>query len=70
MYIIKKVLKEIGTNDLKILNWLSNASPKDLAKLANILFAAKKKSKIANKILNEGITERDIFQSIFYQKKE
>ena len=55
--VIEKVLKEIGTNDLKILNWLSDTSPKNLAKLASILFATKKKSKIANKILNEGMDE-------------
>jgi glucosamine kinase len=68
-YIIKKVLKEIGTNDLKILNWLSNASPKDLAKLANILFAAKKKSKIANKILNEAINEIEKILEYILAKK-
>jgi glucosamine kinase len=67
--VIEKVLKEIGTNDLKILNWLSNTSPKDLAKLANILFAAKKKSKIANKILNEAINEIEKILEYILAKK-
>ena len=67
--VIEKVLKEIGTNDLKILNWLSNTSPKDLAKLANILFAAKKKSKIANKILNEAINEIEKILEYILSKK-
>jgi glucosamine kinase len=68
--IIEKVLKEIGTNDLKILNWLSDTSPKNLAKLASILFATKKKSKIANKILNEGMDEIErILESILSKKR-
>ena len=55
--IIKKTLEKIGNNDVKILNWLSNSSPKDLAELSNIVFLNKQKSIIANKILNEGIKE-------------
>jgi len=68
-FIIKKVLKEIGTNDLKILNWLSNARPKDLAKFTNLLFDAKKKSKIVNKILNEGINEIERILEYILSKK-
>jgi len=66
------MLEKIGykiSNDLKILNWLSNTSPKDLAKLANILFAAKKKSKIANKILNEGVNEIEKILEYILSKK-
>lgn len=55
--IVQKVLKHIGSNDLKILNFLSNSSPKDLAELVNILFANQKKSNIANQILNDGLNE-------------
>ena len=68
-FIIEKVLKEIGTNDLKILNWLSNASPKNLAKLTSILFDAKIKSKIANKILNEGVNEIERILEYILSKK-
>ena len=67
--VIEKVLKEIGTNDLKILNWLSDTSPKNLAKLASILFATKKKSKIANKILNEGTDEIEKILEYILSKK-
>ena len=67
--VIEKVLKEIGTNDLKILNWLSDTSPKNLAKLASILFATKKKSKIANKILNEGMDEIEKILEYILSKK-
>ena len=67
--VIEKVLKEIGTNDLKILNWLSNASPKNLAKLTSILFDAKIKSKIANKILNEGMDEIEKILEYILSKK-
>ena len=67
--VIEKVLKEIGTNDLKILNWLSDTSPKNLAKLASIIFATKKKSKIANKILNEGMDEIEKILEYILSKK-
>jgi len=67
--IIKKVLEVIGSNDLKILDWLLGASPKDLAKLSNILFDNKKKSKIANKILNEGINEIEKILEYILSKK-
>ena len=59
--IIPYVLKKVGNSDVKILNWLSNSSPKKLADLvSNILFLFKEKSKIANKIINEGVKEIEI----------
>ena len=67
--IVQKVLKHIGSNDLKILNFLSNSSPKDLAELVNILFANQKKSNIANQILNDGLNEIEMIIEYILSKK-
>ena len=67
--IIKEVLKKTGTNDLKILNWLSNSDPKNLAELASILFNNIQKSNIANKILREGVCEIEMIIEYILSKK-
>ena len=67
--IIQKVLEKIGNNDLKILSWLSNSKSKDLAEIVNILFTIKKKSKIANNIINDGVKEIEMILEYIVTKK-